>query len=73
MYTKSRNGQVLADCRDTGTFDTAPFSAMPMQIVAWARQPQAEFQHIAAAGTVVLVTVLLLMNATAIVLRNRYD
>ncbi len=52
---------------------TGPFSAMPMQIFDWARLPQAEFQHVAAAGSVVLLTVLLLMNATAIAIRNRYD
>ncbi len=50
-----------------------PFGAMPMQIFEWASQPQAEFQHIAAAGSVVLLTVLLLMNATAIYIRNRYE
>ncbi len=50
-----------------------PFGAMPMQIFEWASQPQAEFQHIAAAGSVVLLTVLLVMNATAIYIRNRYE
>ncbi|PSP29190.1 phosphate ABC transporter permease PtsA [Halobacteriales archaeon QH_2_65_14] len=50
-----------------------PFAAMPMQIFEWATQPQAEFQHIAAAGSLVLVGVLLLMNGTAIFIRNRYD
>ena len=49
------------------------FAAMPMQIFDWARLPQAEFQHIAAAGSIVLLSVLLLMNATAILIRNRYD
>jgi len=52
---------------------SGPFSAMPMQIFDWARLPQAEFQHVAAAGIVVLLTVLLLMNAVAIYIRNRYD
>ena len=52
---------------------TGPFSAMPMQIFDWARLPQAEFQHVAAAGIVVLLTVLVLMNAIAIYIRNRYD
>jgi len=46
---------------------------MPMQVFEWATQPQAEFQHIAAAGSVVLLTVLLVMNGTAILIRNRYD
>lgn len=50
-----------------------PFAAMPMQIFDWARLPQGEFQHIAAAGIVVLLAVLLLMNATAIYIRNRYE
>lgn len=50
-----------------------PFAAMPMQIFYWARRPEAEFQHIAAAGIVVLLTVLLLMNALAIYIRNRYE
>lgn len=52
---------------------TGPFSAMPMQIFEWASLPQAEFQHIAAAGSVVLLSVLLFMNATAIYIRNRYE
>lgn len=52
---------------------TGPFAAMPMQIFDWAKLPQAEFQHIAAAGSVVLLTILLLMNATAIYIRNRYE
>lgn len=50
-----------------------PFAAMPMQIFEWASQPQPEFQHIAAAGSIVLLAVLLLMNLTAIYIRNRYE
>ncbi|RQH00334.1 phosphate ABC transporter permease PstA [Natrarchaeobius oligotrophus] len=52
---------------------TAPFSAMPMMIFEWASRPDPEFQHVAAAGIVVLLTILLLMNAVAILIRNRYD
>jgi len=52
---------------------TSPFSAMPMMIFEWAGHPEPEFQHIAAAGIVVLLTILLLMNAVAILIRNRYD
>ncbi len=52
---------------------TAPFSAMPMTIFEWATLPEAEFQHIAAAGIVVLLSILLLMNLTAVLIRNRYD
>ena len=52
---------------------TGPFSAMPMQIFDWATLPQAEFQHVAAAGIVVLLSVLLTMNAIAIYIRYRYE
>ena len=48
------------------------FSALPMQIFDWAKRPQAEFHHVAAAGIIVLLTVLILMNATAVYLRYRY-
>ncbi|MCU4974789.1 phosphate ABC transporter permease PstA [Halobacteria archaeon AArc-m2/3/4] len=55
------------------TQPTDAFSAMPMQIFDWAAQPQGDFQHVAAAGIVVLLTILLLMNATAIVIRNKFE
>ncbi len=50
-----------------------PFAAMPMQIFDWARLPESDFQHVAAAGIVVLLSILLLMNATAILIRNKYE
>lgn len=50
-----------------------PFSAMPMQIFGWATLPQEGFQHVAAAGIVVLLAVLLGMNAIAIYIRHRYE
>jgi len=49
------------------------FTAMPLVIFNWVRQPQAEFQVLAAAGIVVLVAVLVAMNAFAIWLRSRYE
>ena len=50
------------------------FSAMPMQIYAWSSFPQAEFRYgVVAAGVVTLLIVLLGMNATAIVLRNKME
>ena len=51
---------------------TDEFSALPMQIYDWAKRPQADFHHVAAAGIIVLLTVLILMNATAVYLRYRY-
>ena len=45
------------------------FTAMPIQIYAWTDQPQAEFQHLAAAGIIVLLGTLIPMNALAIAVR----
>ncbi|MGE7913116.1 MULTISPECIES: phosphate ABC transporter permease PstA [Lysinibacillus] len=49
------------------------FTALPMQIYDWAKRPQEEFQHVAAAGILVLMTVLLLMNSIAIFIRNKFQ
>ncbi len=55
-----------------GLFDTV--SAMPMQIFNWHSRPQPEFRHgVVAAGVVVLLSVMIAMNATAIWLRNKYQ
>jgi phosphate transport system permease protein len=51
---------------------TDKFSSLPVQIFDWAGRPQKEFHEVAAAGIIVLLTVLILMNATAIYLRYRY-
>lgn len=47
------------------------FAAMPMQIFQWAREPDEGFQHIAAAGIIILLVVLLSFNAIAIFIRQR--
>jgi phosphate ABC transporter permease subunit PstA len=49
------------------------FTTLPIQIFNWAGRPQAEFQEVAAAAIIVLLGLLLLMNAVAIVIRNRYQ
>jgi phosphate transport system permease protein len=50
------------------------FTAMPMQIFVWSDLPQDGFRYGAvAAGVVTLLIVLLSMNATAIILRNRSE
>ena len=51
----------------------SPFTVLPIQIFNWVSRPQAGFHVNAAAGIVVLLVVLLMMNAVAIVLRNRYQ
>jgi phosphate transport system permease protein len=49
------------------------FTVMPIQIFNWISRPQADFQENAAAGIIVLLGLLLLMNAAAIFLRDRYQ
>ncbi len=49
------------------------FTVLPIQIFNWVSRPQEAFQHLAAAGIIVLLVVLLSMNAAAIFLRNRYQ
>ncbi len=49
------------------------FGALPVQVYDFIKRPQAEFQtEVAAAGIIVMLTVLLTMNSGAIILRNRY-
>jgi phosphate transport system permease protein len=53
------------------TSPMSPFTVLPIQIFNWASRPQAEFHDLAAAAIVVLLVILLAMNATAILLRNK--
>ena len=50
-----------------------PFTALPIQIFNWTSRPQEEFREVAAAGIIVLLVVLLVMNAGAIFLRNKFQ
>jgi phosphate transport system permease protein len=49
------------------------YTALPTIIFSWSRQPNPDFQALAAAAIVVLLVVLLTLNATAILLRNKYE
>lgn len=49
------------------------YTVMPIQIYNWISQSREEFQILAAALCVILLAVLLLMNALAIYLRNRFQ
>ncbi len=49
-----------------------PYTALPTIIFSWARQPRAEFRELTAAAIIVLLVMVLLINAIAIILRNRY-
>ncbi len=55
----------------SGPFDK--FTTLPIQIYQWTSRPQAEFRNIAAAAILVLLVLLLALNASAILLRNRYS
>lgn len=50
-----------------------PFTVLPIQIFNWISLPQRGFHVNAAAGILVLLAVLVLMNATAIYLRYRFQ
>lgn len=47
------------------------YSALPVEIYNYAKEPGAPFQVVAAGGILILITLLLAMNAVAIVIRNR--
>ena len=49
------------------------FTVLPLQAFNWLSQPQSEFKDLAAAAILVLLGLLLVMNAVAIWLRNRYE
>ena len=50
-----------------------PFTTLPIQIFNWTEQPSDQFRAAAAAGIVVLLVLLLALNATAIILRQRFS
>ena len=60
------------------TFNPEPFAdagwtALPVQIFQYAARPQPEIRELAAAGIILMLAVLLVMNSLAIWLRNRYE
>ena len=61
------------------TADPQPFNAdvgwtaLPVQIYSLAADPQAELRELAAAGIIIMLAVLILMNSVAIWLRYRYE
>jgi phosphate transport system permease protein len=50
---------------------SSPFTALPIQIFNWVSRPQAGFHVNAAAGIMVLLALMLLLNSTAVILRMR--
>ncbi|MEK8210367.1 phosphate ABC transporter permease PstA [Paenibacillus sp. FSL L8-0696] len=49
------------------------FTVMPIQIYNWISKPQTEFHDLAAAGIIVLLVMLLVLNMIAVILRNRFQ
>lgn len=49
------------------------FTVMPMQIYNWTGRPQEEFHALAAAGIIVLLALLILMNSIAVIIRNKFQ
>jgi phosphate transport system permease protein len=49
-----------------------PYTALPTVIFSWSRQPRAEFRELTAAAIIVLLLLVLIINAIAIILRNRF-
>lgn len=60
---------------NAGWFDrlVGPYTALPVTVFSWTRQPSAGFRELTAAAIIVLLVVMLAANATAIVMRNRYE
>ena len=48
------------------------FTTLPVQIYQWTSRPQDQFRNIAAAAILVLLALFLTLNASAVLLRNRY-
>jgi phosphate transport system permease protein len=49
------------------------FTTLPIQIYQWTSRPQDEFRSLAAASILVLLILLLSLNASAVLLRNRFS
>ena len=64
-------GLVFVNYDPNGLF--SGFTTLPIQIFSWTSQPQLAFQQVASAAIIVLLGLLLLMNAVAIIIRNRYQ
>jgi phosphate transport system permease protein len=64
--------QVSAGASFVDLITVEPYTALPVVIFNWSRQPQPDFQALTAAGILVLLVLLLIINAVAIILRDRY-
>ena len=58
---------------DIPTGLTAPATVLPVQIFLWADSPERAFVERTSAAIIVLLAFLILMNATAVILRKRFE
>jgi phosphate transport system permease protein len=63
---------VFVTFNPSGPFEGS-FTALPVQIFNYVTRPQDEFRVLAAAGIILLLVVLMIVNSFAIWLRNRYQ
>jgi phosphate transport system permease protein len=56
-----------------GDMLTGAYTTLPTIVYSWSGQPQDEFRALTSAAIVALLTVIVLVNASAILIRNRYD
>lgn len=64
---------VFVTFNPAGPFDPSGYTAMPVQIFNYVTRAQEEFQILAAAGIILLLVLLMVVNAFAIWLRNKYQ
>ena len=64
-------GLVFVNYDPDGLF--SGFTTLPIQIYSWVQQPQAAFREVASAAIILMLFLLLMMNALAIFIRNRYQ
>ena len=48
-------------------------TVLPLQIYNWTGRPQVEFHALAAAGIIVLLVMLIIMNSIAVLIRNKFQ
>jgi phosphate transport system permease protein len=48
------------------------FTVIPIQVYSWTSEPTPQFKNVAAAAIIVLLVLLVSLNATAIIIRNRF-
>ncbi|MDJ0960046.1 MAG: phosphate ABC transporter permease PstA [Acidimicrobiia bacterium] len=76
LLAGARLSLFFSNSTDAGLWDlvsSEPYTALPIVVYNWARQPQKEFVELTAAAIIVLLILLLAVNAGAIVLRDRYE